>query len=113
MSDSPLRERGFQVVVDTTEVAEWDIADYQLSDNDLYWIARRLARVPHAPADRPVGSVFVREIDGYDIVFWHGREPGFIVVTIGSIRVPDPENPTETLLKRIGDIAILRSAMGI
>jgi hypothetical protein len=110
---SVIRDRGLKVVVDTTEVAEWDLAGYRLPDSAVERIASRLAAVPHSPEDRVVGDVRVRELEGMDVIFTISREPGLIVVTIGGVRPPDPETPTEGILKALGHIATFRGAIGL
>ena len=113
MARSVIRDRGLSVVVDTTEVAEWDIAGYRVSDAALERIASRLAAVTHSPEDRVVGDVRVRELEGMDVIFTLSREPRLIVVTIGGVRPPDAEKPTEAILKALGTIATLEGSSGI
>lgn len=113
MAKSALRHRGVRVEVDTTEIAEWDIASIQIAEDVLERIARNLKTVTHSDRDRVVGDVRVREIEGYDIVFFLGMQDGVMVVTIGKVAIPDPDNATETLLKKLGPLAILRGATGL
>ena len=112
VSDSAFRYRGLKVVVDTTEKAEFDIKGYQIPDATMEAIARQLRDVSFSRRDRVVGDARVREIDNYDIVFIIGREDDTMVITIGAMILPDPVNPTEELLKKLGPIAIFRGALG-
>jgi len=113
VSDSAFRYRGLKVVVDTTEKAEFDIAGYQIPDAAMETIASQLRDVSFSLRDRVIGDARVRAIDGYDVVFIIGREDDTVVITIGAVLMPDPANPTEELLKKLGPIAIFRGASGV
>lgn len=110
---SHFRYRGVEVVVDTTEIAEHDIAGFQISAFDLNAIAENLLSETFSPRDRLVGALRVRELKGYDVIFTVGREERLVVITIGSIRPPDPLEKTEVTLKRLGVLAMLRGASGL
>ncbi len=110
---SSIRYRGLTPVVDTTEAAEWDVADLGLSDADLDRIALNLRELPVSTADRTVGAIRVRESDGLDILFHIQREERLEVITICGLRRPTPDDPTEAILKRLGALAIIRSATGL
>ena len=101
------------MVVDTTEKAEFDIKGYQIADATMETIASQLRDVSLSRRDRVVGDARVREIDGYDIVFIIGRQDDTMVITIGAVIFPDPRNPTEELLQKLGSIAIFRGALGL
>ncbi|MGR3313139.1 hypothetical protein [Roseovarius indicus] len=113
MSDSVFRYRGLKVVVDTTEKAEFDAKSLRLGDKTMERIGRELAETSFSPRDRVVGDVRVREIEGYDVAFVNGREDSRLVITIGRIERPDPDNPLEEVLKKLGPLAILRGASGV
>lgn len=113
MGKGALRYRGVTPVVDTTEAAEWDIADLGLSDTALDRIAHNLKALPVSPADRTTGQIHIREIEGIDVLFHMHREERLQVILICGLRRPTPEEPTEALLNRLGPLAILRSATGI
>ena len=113
MARGTLRYRGVIPVVDTTEAAEWDIAELGLSDDRLERIARRLAALPVATADRVVGAIRIREVAGLDILVHIHREERLEVITICGLRRPTPDDPTEAILKRLGPLAILRGATGL
>ncbi|MCK0094286.1 hypothetical protein MWU60_01780 [Yoonia sp. F2084L] len=108
-----IRHRGIKVIIDTTEVAELEIAGYQITDADLDLITKNLTQSTFSPRDRVVGPVRIRLLKGYDVMFLVGREGANVVITIGSIRPPDPNEPTEDALKRLGILATLRGASGI
>lgn len=113
MTTSPLRYRGLTPVVDTTEAAEWDIAELGMSDTDLDRIALNLRALPVSTVDRAVGSIRIRESDGLDILFHIHREERLEVITICGLRRPTPDDPTEAILKRLGALAIIRGATGV
>jgi len=112
MSDS-FRTRGIGVVADTTEAAEFYIRGYQVSDESLAAIVRSITQVMHSEYDRHVGNVIIREIEGYDVVYIAGRDGDQVVMTVGMVIPPDEDDPTETLLKRLGVMAIFRGATGV
>ena len=113
MEESVFRARGVSVVVDTTSVAEFDIADLRIADDVAERIGRQLYSVPFSIRDRVINGVRVRLIEGYDVIFVVGREPHALVVTIGGLRLPDPENPTERLLQKLETIAMFRGVTGL
>mgnify|MGYP006909078763 CR=1 FL=1 len=111
--ESEFRYRGVKTLVDTTDTAEFDIASIPVSEETLTKIARNLKALPHSPRDRVVGDVRLREVENLDIVFFITRELDAVVVNIGGVVIPDPNNPTEEVLKKLGTMAILRGAVGI
>ncbi len=113
LSDSAFRYRGLKVVIDTTEKAEFDIKGYQISDARLERIGRRLRESALFRADRIIGDIRIRRLEGYDVVFIVGRESDTLVITIGAVEVPDPNNPIEVILQKLGYIAIFRGASGL
>lgn len=113
MSENPFRYRGLKVVIDTTEKAEFDAAGLRLGDKVMERIGRELLETSFSPRDRVAGDVRVREIQGYDVAFINGREDGTLVITVGRIERPDPANPLEEVLKKLGPLAIFRGASGI
>lgn len=113
MVRSALRYRGIKPEVDTTEAAEWDVADLGISDAVLEGIARSLCSLPASSVDRVVGSVRIREVGGLDVLFVLSREGHKQVITICGIRRQTPDEPTEVLLKRLGQLAIIRGATGL
>ncbi|MCF6232125.1 MAG: hypothetical protein L3J36_03335 [Rhodobacteraceae bacterium] len=54
-----------------------------------------------------------RELEGYDVAFIVGRDLDTLVITIGAVEVPDPDNPIEALLQKLGPLAIFRGASGV
>lgn len=113
MTGSAFRVRGIQIVVDTTEQAEFDVAGYQIGDAAMERIARRLKAMPFSSQDRVVGDIRVRLLEGYDVIYIVGRELDKLVVTIGGLRPPDPNDPTENILHRLGMVAMFRGATGV
>jgi len=105
--------RGVKVVAETTEKAEFDIRGYQITDAAMDQIAARLKEVLFSSEDRCVGDLRIRELEGYDVVHFVGRDGDRIVVTIAQLRVPDPDNPTERILEKLGRAAIFRGATGL
>jgi hypothetical protein len=112
MDDPPFRHRGVQILVDTTETAELDIELYGISPETANAIARTLRALPQSAADRSVGNFLIREVLGFDVVFIVGRAGRDVVITIGRIRPPDTQEPTELLLKYLNIAAIFRGATG-
>jgi hypothetical protein len=113
LSESAFRYRGLKVVIDTTEKAEFDAKGLRLGDRTMERIGRELLETSFSPRDRVVGDVRVREIEGYDVAFVNGREDSRLVITIGRIERPDPDNPLEEVLKKLGPLAIFRGASGV
>lgn len=113
MDDSAFRYRGLKVVVDTTEKAEFAIKGYQISDARMERIARRLRESAFSSADRIVGDIRVRELEGYEVVFIVGRDRDTLVITIGAVEVPNADNPIEEILQKLGPVAIFRGASGV
>jgi hypothetical protein len=113
MAQGPFRFRNVQVVVDTTQTAEFDIALYSVTETELDVIATSLRKHPFLKGDRSVGDFHIRLIAGYDVVYIVGREARDVVVTIGCILPPDPSNPTEVILQKLEVLAIFRGAAGI
>ena len=113
MAESQIRYRGLQVVVDTTQPAEFDIAELALPEEELEKAVRVLTKVPFSVSNRNVDGVQVREIQGLDYVYTVSRDEDVLVITIGAIRRPDPKNPTDEILKRLSVIDIVRGATGL
>lgn len=101
------------IVADTTNSAEFDIRGLQISDGALDSAVRNLKETLFSPRDRVVGDARVRELDGFDYVFFIARDQINIVVTVAGVRVPDPSNPTEEILKKVGLTAMFRGATGL
>ena len=99
--------------MDTTATAELDVQLHSVTDADLASIHRSLANLVHSNADRSVGPVRIREIAGFDVVFLTTREDGDVVITIGAIQPPSPEDPIEKVLEQMGVMAKFRGAMGL
>ena len=76
-------------------------------------IGNSLKAVPFSDQDRLAGAVRVRTLLGYEIAFVLTRHDRSLVITIGAIRPPDPAEPLEEKLKRLGVIATIRGAAGI
>ncbi|SIN97016.1 hypothetical protein [Vannielia litorea] len=110
---SEFTRRGVKVVAETTEKAEFDIRCYHITDAAMDRIAARLKEALFSPDDRVVGDLRIRELEGYDVVHFVGRDGDRIVVTIAQLRVPDPDNPTERILEKLGRAAIFRGATGL
>jgi len=113
LTESAFRYRGLKVVVDTTEKAEFAIKGYQIGDARMERIARRLRVSAFLQDDRIVGDIRVRELEGYDVAFIVGRDRDTLVITIGAVEVPNPDNPIEELLQKLGSVAIFRGASGV
>lgn len=113
MAQSVFRQRGIPVVLDTTEVAELDAALYGIGNDVMERIGRNLLKVTHSPRDRPVGEARVRELEGFDVIFMIVSDAMSIRIVIAGLRPPDPEDPTEEYLRKIGLVAKLRGAFGV
>ncbi|MEM6488813.1 MAG: hypothetical protein AAF677_11200 [Pseudomonadota bacterium] len=109
---SAFRHRGVRVVVDTTAEAEFDRQGYGVPDAVMERIADRLSAVTFSPEDRTVGAVRVRVIEGLDVIFLLTREGSKIVVTIGGVRPHQPGSATERLIRSVGLVGAVRSALG-
>lgn len=100
-------------MVETTEKAEFDIKGYQIPDATMDRVAARLKESLFSPGDRIVGDLRIRELEGYDVVHFVGRDADGIVITIGHVRTPDPYNPTEQILEKLGMAAMFRGVTGL
>ena len=109
---SVIRHRGRQLFVDTTHSAELELQGYQISDEQLERAANRLVARPLHPDDMVHGDVRIREIEGYDYLFFIGQNDEAIVVTIASVS-PHEDRRFREALKTAGRIAILRGATGV
>jgi hypothetical protein len=107
------RNRGLDVVVDTTSVAEFDIAGHGVPDTDLADIERSLRTVPLSEADRSRGMFQVRRIGEWDVGFVQSREAGVLVVTVGVVEPARADRPLAATLRRIALLATLRGATGV
>lgn len=80
---SEFRNRGIEIVVDTTHVAELDFADNLISETDQEKVARNLKHVLRSESDLFEGSYRLREvIEGWEVVFTHYRDANHYVVLI-------------------------------
>jgi hypothetical protein len=112
MAESPFRFRNIQVHVDMTEAAELDVQLYGISEQSLDLMGHALKSLPQSRSDRSVANFLIREIDGFDVVYIVGRDGRDVVITIGRIRPPDPQDPTEAILKGLDLVAIFRGVTG-
>ncbi|MDU8910586.1 hypothetical protein [Aestuariicoccus sp. MJ-SS9] len=108
-----IRNRGVRVFVDTTETAELDIALFRVPPDIVEAIARNLSDLPVSPRDRHAGNVRIRELSGFDVAFVLTRDNASLVVTIAVLRPPDPDDPLEENLKRLGLLDMIRGASGM
>ncbi|MCH8465107.1 MAG: hypothetical protein LAT78_00825 [Roseinatronobacter sp.] len=113
MDDPPFRHRGVQILVDTTATAEFDMQIYDIKPETVKDIALSLRALPQSTKDRSVGNFLIREISGFDVAFIVGRAGRDVIITIGRIRPPDTQEPTELLLKYLNIGAIFRGATGL
>lgn len=60
--DGVFRNRGLSVVVDTTDVAEYDFQLHGISDQQISRIGTLLKATPHSMLDRSVGSIRFRDV---------------------------------------------------
>ena len=100
-------------MLDTVEQAELDLVLHSISEETVAMIGRSLLSAAWLTTDRAVGNFLIREVAGYDVVLIVGREAEQVVITIGRIRPPDPDDPTEDLLRKVGAVAIFRGATGV
>lgn len=110
---SEFAKRGLTRQVVTVETAELDAALHGISEPQMQRIARSLRIVPLSEGDRFFGSLQMRTIDGYDVVFQQTVMGDQVTVAIGMI-VPEGEIESDAngmaILERI---AMLRGAFGI
>lgn len=99
--------------VETTEVAEFDIQGYQISDATMERIGKRLKAVTISPEDRVEGHVRVRHLEGYEVMFVITRFEKQLVITIGGLVYTDKQDPEGSALKLIEKIATFRGAIGL
>lgn len=113
---SVFRNRGVEVLIDTTKPAEFDIAGYQIPKGMIERIGKRLQAMPFSPQDLEIQGLRARYLDGFWVLFIVGREHGDLVVIIGGIEPGKPTEPEENSalgLKIVEKIATLRGAAGI
>lgn len=113
MAKSVFSKRGIEVNVETTEVAEFDIAGYQISDAAMERVGSRLKAVTFSREDRVEGDVRIRLLEGYFFIFLVTRDADAVFVTIGGVELPDPEDPAASALKLAEKIATFRGALGL
>ncbi len=107
------RHRGVEVVIDTTDTAEFDIADLKLEDDLLESFVRSLKSVPFSKDDLTQGALRARTIQMYDLFFIVGREESEMVVTLGGIQHHESETALRTALKVAEKVGMLRGAAGV
>ena len=110
---SEFRYRSLNVLVDTTQPAEFQIQGYQLSDRFMDRVAKSFKAAPLSLSDMEYGALRLRSIDGYDFVFVLGRDVDGLVVTIGDVWPTEKRPKFEELLKKGEFIAMLRGASGM
>lgn len=110
---SPFRFRRIRTYIDTSEQAEWDMDGFQVPESMREKIARRLLANAYSAEDRVVGSVRIREMFGYDIIYTIDRVAGDVIITIGGVELPVEDDPTEKLIERLNLTAMIRSALRI
>lgn len=83
LTDSVFRNRGLEVVIDTTKEAEFDFASHRLTQRQVEAIGQALKAVPVSNSDRCVGSVRIREVQtGKEVAFLISQEGSEVVVLI-------------------------------
>ncbi len=107
------RHRGVSVVVDTTDVAEFDIADHKISEDFLETVAKNFASVPFSNTDVAEGNLRAHTMGEYDFFFTVGRHKAEMVVTIGGVQIHECETKLQKALKVAEKIGMLRGATGI
>lgn len=107
------RNRGIEVVVDTTMIAEFDIQDHKLADEFLETVVRSLTAVPFSKDDIVQGALRARTIQKYDVFFIVGREKSQLVVTLGGLQPHQGETALRKALKLAEKVGILRGATGL
>ncbi|MEO1639342.1 MAG: hypothetical protein AAFU41_08870 [Pseudomonadota bacterium] len=99
--------------MDTTRVAEQQIAGLQISPSTLAAIERQLKHVTISDDDQLFGLIHIRPINGYDVSFIVGREGKTVVVTIGGVIPSEQQKGLADSLEKIGIVAALRGATGV
>ncbi|MDP5309218.1 hypothetical protein [Paracoccus spongiarum] len=100
---SEFRNRGVEVVVDTTRIAELDFADNYVSEAEQERIARNLKHVLRSESDLTEGMYRLREvIDGWEAIFTHYRDANHYVVLIVGYGKKGEMESTLRLVARAG-----------
>lgn len=97
---SEFRNRGLEVVVDTTKEAEWDFLSRRIPQTTQERVAQSLKRKPLSLEDACIGSLRIRKIEKWDIGFTVSQDGSDWVVTIWAVELPgELESHTLTLLR--------------
>ena len=108
-----ISQRGKPVQVCTTDTAEWDIADYGVSETLLEVIGQSLAAVPVSERDLVEGTVRYRQFGEFVVVFHHATSEDAFIVDICGIRPPLELEKGEQFMKALEKLSKLRGAFGV
>jgi hypothetical protein len=98
---SVFRHRGLRPVIDTTAQAEFDFAGIPVPPAVQDRIGQNLLAMPISPRDVVQGHLRVREVEGFMVLFFLERSATELVITLGGVVTPDPEESTEAFVARI------------
>jgi hypothetical protein len=104
---SNITKRNRPVVVYTTQTAEWDIADWRVSETLLAVICEALAAVPVSERDVVEGTIRHRQFDDFVVIFHYMSTADEFIVDICGIRPPKELNKTKKVLKQLERLAVL------
>ncbi|MGB7431837.1 MAG: hypothetical protein WA921_05135 [Ahrensia sp.] len=110
---SNFRYRNISTVIDTTDVAEFDIADNRLSDAFLEKVAGIFVAVPYSNDDICFGNLRARTIEDFDFFFIVGRIEDKLVVTIGGVQRHQGVPALTKALAMAEKFAMLRGITGL
>jgi hypothetical protein len=83
LTKSAFRNRGLEVVVDTTKQAEFDFASHQLTSDQQETIAANLREVPNSVRDTCIGDIRIREVfTDWEVAFVVALDDSEVVILI-------------------------------
>lgn len=105
--------RGIKVEVETTEVAELDVALNDLKDDFVERVAKSLSHLPIAKGDVAEPPARIRQFGDYDVCFLVTRDNHQVWTTV--IRVwPTPDREVMRMLVRATEaVDMFRGAVGV
>ncbi|MEM1040128.1 MAG: hypothetical protein AAGI12_11755 [Pseudomonadota bacterium] len=101
------------VLCQLTAVAEYDATLYSLSVEDVGRICNELEKIPYSDGVESIGSLFIRAIAGYKVVFLVDHGDDTVMVRVVRIQRQRPDAMGKRMRRMMSVLATIRGALGV
>ncbi|MEM9677853.1 MAG: hypothetical protein AAF890_07330 [Pseudomonadota bacterium] len=104
---------GIPVLCQLTAVADYDATLYSISAQDVARICNELEKIPYSDGDESIGSLSIREIWSYKVVFLVDHGDDTVMVRIVRIQRQRSVAMGKRMRRMMSVLATIRGALGV